>query len=401
MKVLALDVSKGKSYVVLYEEQLCINEFEIYHTQDGFSYLKQIVDKLGKDELEVVFEATGVYSQPIETFMVREGITFCKLNPLLAKMQTQALRSNKTDIVDAHKLAQSHFKFEREKTQSQISLYAELNEVSSFYDEIQEELVKERNQLHAVLQKVFPEIENLYTDYLSKYALNLIEAYTHPNIVLKSSRTKIKNQILLSTKKKLSQDQAKQKAQELIEMAQQSYPSVDENHYSVTKVRIRVQRIRKSLELKEALAKKMIELSTGLTEFKILTSIPGIGPLSAALIISEVGDIRRFSSSNKINAYVGIDIRTYQSGTLQKKERINKRGNARARKILFFVVRNMLRKQKSAPNHIVDYYYKMKKQPFNKHDKVAMVACMNKLLKVIHFLVLKNETYDYTKSPHS
>lgn len=145
----------------------------------------------------------------------------------------------------------------------------------------------------------------------------------------------------------------------------------------------------------------MINYSKNLEEFPILTSIPGIGPLTPALIISELGDIRRFSTSNKLNAYVGIDIRTHQSGTIRKKDRINKRGNARARMILFFTVRNMLKVQKKAPNHIVDYYYKLKKQPYSKKDKVAIIACINKLLKVTHYLVNKNELYDYAKSPHS
>ena len=398
MRVLALDVSKGKSYVVLYDQEVCIDEFEIQHNKVGLHHLKQILDGF---ETEVVFEATGVYSNPIESFLQSEGILFYKLNPLLAKMQTQALRSNKTDIVDAHKLAQSHYRFDREIALPQVGIYSELKDISSLYDELQESLVKERNQLHAVLQKVFPELENLYSSNLSQFTLNIIEKYPHPNIVLKSSRTKIKNQILLCTKKKLSQEQAKIKAMELISMAELSYPSVDENHFSVTKARFRIQRIRDLLEKKESLSKKMIELSMDLPEFRILVSIPGIGDLSAALIISELGDIRRFTTSNKMNAYIGIDIRTYQSGTLQKRDRINKRGNARARMIFFFVVRNMLKKQKTSPNHIVDYYYKMKKQPYNKRDKVAMIACMNKLLKVIHFLVNKDEIYDYTKSPHS
>ncbi|UJF16758.1 IS110 family transposase (plasmid) [Jeotgalibaca sp. MA1X17-3] len=96
----------------------------------------------------------------------------------------------------------------------------------------------------------------------------------------------------------------------------------------------------------------MIEQSKNLDEFSVLVSIPGIGPLTAALMISELGDIRRFSTSNQLNAYVGIDIRTHQSGTMRKKDRINKRGNARARKILFFTIRNMLKTQKSPPKFL-------------------------------------------------
>src|SRR5690625_6845720 len=124
-------------------------------------------------------------------------------------------------------------------------------------------------------------------------------------------------------------------------MAKLSYPSVDKNDFAVTEVQIRIDRIKNLLDTKETLAQKMIDLSLDLPEFGILTSIPGIGDLSAALIISEVGDIRRFPTSNKMNAYIGIDIRSYQSGTLQKKDRINKLGNAKSRMIFYFIFRNM------------------------------------------------------------
>ena len=46
-------------------------------------------------------------------------------------------------------------------------------------------------------------------------------------------------------------------------------------------------------------------------------------------------------------------------------------------------------------NHICDYYYKQKKPPYNKHHKVAIGACMNQFLEVIHFLYKHNLRYDY------
>ncbi|WP_177206481.1 IS110 family transposase, partial [Marinilactibacillus piezotolerans] len=366
---MALDVSKGKSYVVIYEEELCVAEWEIKHNQEGFNQLKS---QLCKETTEVVFEATGVYSKQIESFFKTERISYCILNPLLAKKQTDGLRGNKTDKVDAHKLAQSHYRFDREKKNHQTSIYSEIHEVSILYDEVHANLIKQRVQLHAVLQQCFPEIETLYSSNLSKYALNIIERFPHPAYIKELSKTRIKNIILASTKKNISKEEALLKADQLIHLADVSYPAVDKDHFLVTKVQYRIKQIQQLFDTKERLSKKMIEQSKKLNEFSVLVSIPGIGPLTAALIISELGDIRRFSTSNQLNAYVGIDIRTHQSGTMRKKDRINKRGNARARKILFFTIRNMLKTQKTAPNHIVDYYYKLKKQPYSKRDKVAV-----------------------------
>src|SRR5699024_8164011 len=150
-------------------------------------------------------------------------------------------------------------------------------------------------------------------------------------------------------------------------------------------------RLMELLLQKEKIQKELIQSVHSLPEFSILTSLPGIGKPTAALLIGELGDIRRFSNNRKLNAYIGIDIRRFQSGKYQGIERINKRGNGKARMILYYTIKNMVRQQRVAPNHVVDYYYKLKKGPHPKKDKVATVACINKLIKTIHFLVINNQ----------
>ncbi|EJE25708.1 IS110 family transposase, partial [Staphylococcus epidermidis] len=51
-------------------------------------------------------------------------------------------------------------------------------------------------------------------------------------------------------------------------------------------------------------------------------------------------------------------------------------------------------------NHVVDYYYKLRKQPNEKPHKTAIIACINRLLKTIHYLVMNHKLYDYQMSPH-
>ena len=58
----------------------------------------------------------------------------------------------------------------------------------------------------------------------------------------------------------------------------------------------------------------MIQLAQQLDYFENIHSIPGIGKLSTAMIIGEIGDIKRFKSNKQLNTFVGIDIKRYQSG---------------------------------------------------------------------------------------
>lgn len=138
------------------------------------------------------------------------------------------------------------------------------------------------------------------------------------------------------------------------------------------------QQLKQLLTTKEQLAAQLIEAAKKTEEFDLYQSIPGIGELSAGLIIGELGDIRRFSSHKQLNAFVGVDTRRYQSGKYIAQEHMNKHGNPKARKNLYFIMMNMIRQQAAAPNHSVDYYYKLKTQPSPQKHNVALVACINK-----------------------
>ena len=68
----------------------------------------------------------------------------------------------------------------------------------------------------------------------------------------------------------------------------------------------------------------------------LLESIPGIGPITAASFISEVGDIKRFKKPEQLVAYAGLDPRVHQSGiSINGKGFISKRGNKILRTRLF------------------------------------------------------------------
>ena len=59
------------------------------------------------------------------------------------------------------------------------------------------------------------------------------------------------------------------------------------------------------------------------------------------------------------------------------------------------MVKTMITLRKKTNNHIVDYYDKLKTQPQRKPHKVAVIACVNKFLKVAFHLIQHGIPYDY------
>ena len=395
--IVGLDVSKGKSYYVIYSDRNCLSEGIITHNQDGFKKLQKIINQL-TSPVEIVFEATGNYSRPLRKFCLDNHYTFFEMNPLLAKNQTIGpnLRRQKNDRVDAHKLAQSHLIFERKEFLPEEKIYAQLKAVERLYQEVSEKLRKAKNHLHACLQLTFPELDKLVSgNSYTRFNVQVVNAYPHPELIKEATIDDLIDTFSSFTHKNMSHKQHETKAKKLIEMANVSYPAVGVDAMELDSTRYYTREVLFLEEEKAQLTAKKDHLAKQIPEYDIFRSLPGVGEVTAAGLLAESGDLTRFETSNQLNAFVGIDLRSYQSGQYVASDHINKRGNKYARKLLYQVIRNMV-KCRHIPNHIIDYYYRLKKQPQPKKDKVAIVACMNKLLKCLHSQVRNGTLYDYS-----
>ncbi|HDJ2900788.1 TPA: IS110 family transposase [Staphylococcus aureus] len=392
-------MSKRSSVVAHYKDEKFQEEFTIQNNKNGYNYLLKYLNDL--DHPQIIFESTGIYSRAMVRFCRVNQINYIEMNPLEAKFRTSSLRSWKTDQADAHKLA--HLAPTLKQTDSlptHESIFFELRERARFHLEIEIEQNRLKFEIVELLHQTFPGLEKLFSSRYSIIALNIAEIFTHPEMVIDLDKDILIKHIFNSTDKGLSMDKAKKYAHQLVNIASESYPNVDRHSFLVEKVRLLIQQLKLSIQRLKQLDDSMIQLAQQLDCFESIHSIPGIGKLSAAMIIGEIGDITRFKSNKQLNAFVGIDIKRYQSGGTHSRDTINKRGNKKARRLLFWVVMNIIRGQHHYDNHVVDYYYKLRKQPNEKSHKTAVIACINRLLKTIHYLIMNQKLYDYQMSPH-
>ncbi len=392
--VIALDVSMGKSNVAWYRQTTCLNEYIFNHTQSGFSELLSTIRKA--DHPIIYFEATGIYSKPVEHFCIEHQLKYCRLNPLELHLKSENLRRVKTDRYDARKIALTVQNSCFRLTVPKSSRFARLHELSRFYNQLDYDWAHRLMQLHIALEQTFPELKQLFKNRTSKLALNIVELFPHPDFVKPLSRTKLKNRLIKSTDKKLSNMKGFKYADQLLKLAQDAYSAASQDSVQVDEVRYYCRLLIELTKQKEKIVKQMITTAQEDETFQYYVSFPGIGPQTAAQLMAELGDISRFDNANQLNAYVGIDIQRYQSGQGGRQDHINKRGNPIARKLLYFAIGNMIRQQHHAPSHIVDYYYHLKqKRPYPKMNKVAMVACMNKTLKCLLSMIKHHTKYHY------
>ena len=394
--VFGIDVSKVSSEVAILVNGEKVHSYTMSNDAIGFSRLLGDLRTVHKPE--IIFEATGVYSRRLQAFLDENGYAYTRLNPLEAKKQLDNLRVRKTDQIDAEKLAQSQFVLSRKPSYVQDEVYQSLRDLSRFYQNLTEDIVRAKNRLHKVLQVTFPELEKILTTPTGQQYWNLVIAFPCKDFVLDLSNDELSKSIRQSTSKRISDKRLAYLVDRLTQLARQSYCAVRKSSPIIEEVKYYAQELLRLSGRRQAVVDEMIQFAQPLPEYDILLSIPGIAETTATSIIGELGDIRRFQSANQINAFIGIDLRHYESGNFLAKEHITKRGNPYARKILFKCIHNIASASHTNPCHIADFYEKRKRQSQTTSTKPHTIASIHRLIRTMYYLITHNKLYDYTST---
>ena len=141
---------------------------------------------------------------------------------------------------------------------------------------------------------------------------------------------------------------------------------------------------------RDTILAQMQELAKSLPEYSVVKSFPCVGDTLAPRIIAEIGDVRRFKNKHSLIAYAGIDAPPYQSGSFNATERhISKRGNSYLRKTGYEIMQSLIMHQ---PENDPVYDFILKKRSDGKCGKEAMIAGLNKFLRIYYGKV--SELYD-------
>lgn len=393
--VFGIDISKATINLAIAVDQVFVKETKLPMNYSGFQELKSLLVSFNKPE--VVFEATGVYSRRLQRFLINQQVNYVQLNPLKAKIQLNKFRRFKTDRVDARGLADTQFIIKRAFSYQMDPVYSQLRDLSRFYQEINKDIVAHKNRLHRALQLTFPEIEQLFAHTNGKTYWFIVQNFSCPQKVTASSVQAIA-ECLADSQPYLSLQRAIIITRRLRELAREAYPAVDDDSPVYSQIKYLTQCLISENSQKQLILNQMVNLAQTLPEYTHLLSIPGLGEQTVTALLGELGDLRRFRSSNALNAFIGIDLPPADSGNYSAPRHISKRGSTVARKILFKSVQNIASASRYHPSHINDYYQKRKKQSSEHGTKKIAISTMHRLIRTMYHLVKYNQDYDYTKT---
>jgi transposase len=184
-------------------------------------------------------------------------------------------------------------------------------------------------------------------------------------------------------------------AQKLQQVAHESYVLPEGLQAPVNLV------LRLSLQTMDGMERQLKRLDTAIAEQvaqvpQTLESVPGIGPVFAAGLVSEIGDVARFSFDEaKVAKFAGFKWRKHQSGQFVAEETpLTRRGNSYLRYYLYEAA-NAVRM------HTAEYsaYYERKYREVRQHQhKRALVLTARKLVRLVVRLLTTNQPYQVRRS---
>ncbi|WP_419871425.1 IS110 family transposase [Candidatus Pristimantibacillus sp. PTI5] len=394
--VIGLDVSKGESHAQAFSDRGAPygKTYRFEHNLEGLaSFLRYVQDleSFTGQRPAVVLEATGHYHSPVVQFLDEHQYLYIIINPLISHQAKKTnLRKVKTDVADAYQLGELFYKEELEPYKKRGQYLMNLRYLTRQYESLTGMYVQAKLQFQAVLDQVFPEYRGVFGDLYSKVSLRFLALYPTSQSVLAMSEETVTTNIQRLVGHVTTNRWSLEKTQILLAAAKRNpfrktaFPS----HLISLELLINL-----LLQYQEHLAKldKSIEaLAEELMEYDLIQSIPGIGTKIAATILAEIGEIDRFDHAKKLVAFAGIDPSVFSSGKFSAtRNKITKRGSRRLRTALYQAVRCGLKGSRN--KRIRDYYDK--KRADGKLFKVAVIACVNRLIHWIYAILTKKEPF--------
>jgi len=388
-----IDVSKGKSTVCIMKPggEVLETPFEMLHTMEGILSLVRLI-KTYNEEVRVVLEDTGHYHWPVVTLLVEKGIFVCCVNALrMKKYCAQSIRRAKTDKIDSIRIASYgiSYWYELAEVLPAEYTYRELKLLARQYYQMTSMLVKTKVNLSNLLDQTMPEIQTLLQDSACNHKLSdFVKRYWHYSNILAMGKAKFTADYCKWAKKQ-GYHLNERKAEEIFALSQNGIPVLP-NSQSTKIVVTEAVRILQEIEVsRDAILTQMQIFAKTLPEYSVVRDMPCIGDTLAPRLIAEIGDVRRFTNKHALIAYAGIDAPPYQSGAFSATERhISKRGNSYLRKTGFEVMQSLIQHK---PEQDDVYIFIQKKRSEGKSGKEAMIAGLNKFLRIYYGRVY--ETY--------
>ena len=382
-----IDIAKYKHEATVIDSsgKALLDSISFSNSKEGCEKLLGLFQRLGvvREDVLVGMEATGHYWLSVYSYLVERGYEVKVINPLQSEaFRKMYIRQTKNDSKDSFIIAQiMRFGQFSATTLSEENIVA-LRQLSRYRLALVDACGDCKRRVIALLDQVFPEYAALFSDTFGVASKEVLLKYPTPEDMLTVSTRKLAGLLSKASKGRLGEE----KARELKEAAAGSFGvgfAKDAFAFQIRQLIEQVLFLEKQIGELEAQISKLLHQTN-----QVITTIPGIGDTLGAIILSEIGDIRRFDAPGKLVAFAGLDVKVTQSGEFNgTRQKISKRGSPYLRRAIWLAA-----SRAAFCDPILSEYYQGLRAR-GKHHLTAVGAVARKLCNIIFVILRDNRPY--------
>ena len=387
--IAGIDIGKRKHYMRFIDQRgyELGKVFSFKNNRDGMQKAVAMIEKVKRDhnlsKAVIGIEPSGHYWKAAGYYFQARGYCLALVNPYHVK-KIKELEDNsqtKTDIKDCILVAKLIRDGNYFNPNLSYGLYAELCRLSRLRLKVKKSYIREKSKLRTLLDEYFPEYEGMFCDLLGASSTHILKNYFLPEVLADANLIKLAKDLSTISRGKIGTE----KMARLLDMAKSSIG---------IKIAIDTAILEKDyiLESIEDLKKKLTEIALRINQClssieysQYLLSIPGVGPVTAAGFLGEVGDISKYRSSKEIIKMAGLNLVEISSGIKKGKKKISKRGNSFLRLCLYQCAVVAITKNSQMKRYFLNHTK-------TKNKMKILIAVQCKLVRIM-FALLKGKKY--------
>ena len=400
---LVVGVDVGKAYNAMgfmnKEGKVLGSCAKIYNSREGFEqFLKMVEDlkaRYGLKDVLIGMEPTGHYWRKLAYFAREHGyeVRFIRTTALKHHRELDESASAKSDPRDALTITNITREGKYIDTVIEDGPRRQLRTLAKARERLLRYSVSAKNSLHAALDDYFPELHELFWSMGSRSLWAILERCPFPEDVLSMKVSTLRDLIAQSSRRKAG---ALRKATALYQAATKSIGLRQIGSADRYRVQMCLEEVKRTVRTLKGMDQQMKNMLEEIPAAAYLLSIPGIGALSAAVFLGELGDPGHFQNARQIVKYAGYDPQESDSGSWVGRRFISKKGRWLMRKYLFFMSMRVV-----VLTNYFKAYYERKLETKNRvgqlpRRKEILCAVAIKLIKVIFALLRDQRRFEDT-----
>jgi transposase len=381
--------------VVLSERAERLARFGFPNDRDGYDYfyrrLKAVQERQQAPAVLVGMEPTNYFWKLLASDMEqrRPDYGYRLVNPYTVKKNREGdqLDRSKDDNRDAFTIGDLLRTGKYTQTRLLHGAYAELRQYVTLHTRLKRDIRRQKTLIRNVAGQLFPELPGVFKDFSGETALAMLRHHASATVVQRMSQKAFIASVRANFSGRRLQVAKLRRAHGL---AARSVGLKDGVEALQLALRLHIGMLEALRRQVEKVRAALIDVFLALPESDYLLSVHGLGLITAATILSEIGDPKHYSNGNQLIKLAGTQPVLNTSGRkTRSRTPMSHKGRPRLRTALFFAVMRLVQVDEAFARQYL-HLQTREKNPLTKMQ--ALGVLMNKLLRIL-WALMHNRTF--------